>query len=268
MKRALVWVAVVALVLLGHFFGGEKMRGVLDALPALIAALVGWLFAHTQARGRTPLIARAIAAIDGPQWLTDPAIATYARRLTAVWAAWQFALAACAALLALHAHGFFADAARLPSPRMFGWIILPSAVAALFLGEYFLRPRLLPQAPRQGLFDFFVALIRHWPALLTTRVTTDSICEQFHIAASHPALPGHFPGDPIVPGVVMLEHVAAAVRRAFGAEVAGLPQVKFLCPLRPDQSVELRVDRDGAGAKFCIHRGQELVASGTLELRP
>ena len=99
MKRALVWVAVVVLVLLGHLFGGKNLRGALDTLPALIAALVGWLFARTLCAGRTPLIARAIAAIDGPRWLDDPAVAAYARRLTAVWAVWQFALAACAALL-------------------------------------------------------------------------------------------------------------------------------------------------------------------------
>ena len=170
MKRALAWFALVALVLLGHFFGGEKLRGALDALPALIAAAIGWLFARTLARGRSPLIARAIAAIDGPQWLNDSTIAAYARRLTAVWAAWQFALAACAALVALHAHGFFANAAWLPLPRAFGWIVLPLAVAVLFLGEFLLRPRLLPQAPRRGLFAFLAALIRHWPALLTERV--------------------------------------------------------------------------------------------------
>jgi uncharacterized membrane protein len=169
MKRAHVWLGVAALALLGHFFGGETLHGALDALPALIAALVGWLFARTLARGRRPLIARAIAAIDGPQWLDDPAVAAYARRLTAVWAVWQSALAACAALLALHAHGFFADSAWLPSPRAFGWIVLPLAVAALFLGEFFLRPYLLPQTPRRGLFAFIAALIRHWPALLAER---------------------------------------------------------------------------------------------------
>ena len=64
--------------------------------------------------------------------------------------------------------------------------------------------------------------------------TTDAV------AASHPALPGHFPGQPIVPGVVLLERVAATARRAFAAEVAGLPQVKFLRPLHPGEDAELR----------------------------
>ena len=95
---------------------------------------------------------------------------------------------------------------------------------------------------------------------------TNAICEHFHIAASHPALPGHFPGDPIVPGVVLLEHVVATVERTFAANVAGLPQVKFLHPLRAEEIAELRIERSGAGAKFSIARGQELIASGTLEL--
>ena len=95
-----------------------------------------------------------------------------------------------------------------------------------------------------------------------------SICEHFHIAASHPALPGHFPGQPIVPGVVLLERVAAAARRAFGTHVTGLPQVKFLRPLRLDEVAELRIERDGASAKFSIQHGRELIAAGTLELAP
>lgn len=95
---------------------------------------------------------------------------------------------------------------------------------------------------------------------------TALICEHFHIAASHPAVPGHFPGNPVVPGVILLERVAAAARSAFGTDVTGLPQVKFLRPLRPDEDVELSIERSGASAKFSIRRGQDHIASGTLEL--
>jgi 3-hydroxymyristoyl/3-hydroxydecanoyl-(acyl carrier protein) dehydratase len=62
---------------------------------------------------------------------------------------------------------------------------------------------------------------------------TTSICEHFRIAASHPAFPGHFPGAPVVPGVVLLERVTSTTRRAFDMEVVGLPQVKFLRTLFP-----------------------------------
>ena len=34
---------------------------------------------------------------------------------------------------------------------------------------------------------------------------------KFRVAADHPALPGHFPGRPIVPGVVILDHVQQAI---------------------------------------------------------
>ncbi len=97
---------------------------------------------------------------------------------------------------------------------------------------------------------------------------TSQICEQFHIAATHPALPGHFPGAAVVPGVVLLERVAAAAERTFGTRIAGLPQVKFQHPLRPDEVAELRVERTGVLARFSIRRGQDLIASGTLELAP
>jgi 3-hydroxymyristoyl/3-hydroxydecanoyl-(acyl carrier protein) dehydratase len=56
------------------------------------------------------------------------------------------------------------------------------------------------------------------------------------IDAGHPSLPGHFPGTPIVPGVVLLDEILAALtewRR--GSRVTAIHAVKFLAPLKPQQ---------------------------------
>ncbi len=81
---------------------------------------------------------------------------------------------------------------------------------------------------------------------------------KFRIDASHPSLPGHFPGNPIVPGVVLLDRVCAAIEAAHGGECAlRLPQVKFLQPLLPGQEadVELRVVEMPAAGLAAIESG-------------
>ncbi len=97
---------------------------------------------------------------------------------------------------------------------------------------------------------------------------TMPLCETFHIAASHPALPGHFPGRPIVPGVVLLDRIAAAAERGFGRRLVALPEVKFRRPLAPGATVRLRLERTTDGARFALHCGAEEIARGTLELAP
>jgi 3-hydroxymyristoyl/3-hydroxydecanoyl-(acyl carrier protein) dehydratase len=57
------------------------------------------------------------------------------------------------------------------------------------------------------------------------------------ISADHPCLPGHFPGAPIVPAVVIIDEIRAALtewRRDY--ETAGISTLKFLAPLKPDQA--------------------------------
>ncbi len=90
--------------------------------------------------------------------------------------------------------------------------------------------------------------------------------EQFHIAANHPALPGHFPGAPVVPGVVLLDHVVAVAGRVWDLKVSGLPQVKFLQPLAPESPAQLTIERGDAGVRFRIQAGAQLIASGLIEV--
>src|SRR4029077_10218443 len=57
------------------------------------------------------------------------------------------------------------------------------------------------------------------------------------IPADHPSLAGHFPDAPVVPGVVILAEVTAALAEwRPGWQLTGVPAVKFLLPLKPEQS--------------------------------
>lgn len=64
----------------------------------------------------------------------------------------------------------------------------------------------------------------------------------FTIEAGHPALPGHFPGRPIVPGVVLLDHAVLRIAAALGLppQPARLASVKFLATVVPNEPVTVR----------------------------
>ena len=87
------------------------------------------------------------------------------------------------------------------------------------------------------------------------------------VSAAHPALAGHFPGNPIVPGALLLARVARAAAQAFGDRVGGAPAVKFLAPLRPgeDFAVELELTARST-LRFRVLRQATLIAAGTLRL--
>jgi 3-hydroxyacyl-[acyl-carrier-protein] dehydratase len=93
--------------------------------------------------------------------------------------------------------------------------------------------------------------------------------DSFVIAIDHPALPGHFPGNPVVPGVVVLDHVLAVAESWRGAalDVAGLPQVKFLSPLLPGERAEVTLDDNGDALRFAVHCGDRAIAQGRFALR-
>lgn len=84
------------------------------------------------------------------------------------------------------------------------------------------------------------------------------------IDPAHPALAGHFPGNPVVPGVVVLERVAAALEAWRGTAVGKL-DVKFVRPLRPGEEATIALDGDGARVRFEVARADGGVfARGTL----
>ncbi len=62
----------------------------------------------------------------------------------------------------------------------------------------------------------------------------------FTIADDHPCLPGHFPGRPIVPGVVLLDAATALILgRLPGTLLRAISAVKFLTPVLPGDVVDV-----------------------------
>ena len=87
----------------------------------------------------------------------------------------------------------------------------------------------------------------------------------FTIPADHPSLPGHFPGRPLVPGVVVLERVVEAIERTHGAlRPLRLPQVKFLQPLLPGEVARIELDGAAPRWRFRVLRDTTLIASGEI----
>jgi len=89
----------------------------------------------------------------------------------------------------------------------------------------------------------------------------------FSISSDHPALAGHFPGNPVVPGVVILHEVMLAADEWLGSAAAArrLPYAKFITPLRPGEDATIELTRDGASVSFSVRRGERVVAKGAFE---
>ncbi|APV52426.1 hypothetical protein BWI17_12630 [Betaproteobacteria bacterium GR16-43] len=91
--------------------------------------------------------------------------------------------------------------------------------------------------------------------------------ERFTVPATHPSIAGHFPGDPIVPGALILERVAQVMRAQFPGKRPGvLASARFHAPLRPDEAAMIEARRDGNRVTFEVRRGETLLASGIWRL--
>lgn len=89
----------------------------------------------------------------------------------------------------------------------------------------------------------------------------------FSLSAGHPCFEGHFPGRPLVPGVLLLDAVFLAVSEAGHGTVTRLRHAKFRAPVGPDVAMDiilqpLAVDRIG----FRCQCGGVLVLAGEVEV--
>lgn len=71
-----------------------------------------------------------------------------------------------------------------------------------------------------------------------------------YFPASHPAGAGHFPGNPIIPGALLLAEVLRAIERAEGGQYVScnVKNAKFLAPVRPGDTVGIDYARSVQGS--------------------
>jgi len=90
-------------------------------------------------------------------------------------------------------------------------------------------------------------------------------------APGHPVFAGHFPGNPIVPGVLLLDevHHALVARLACSPTTLSVSSFKFLFPVRPGQAVSWALHEHAQGLyDVQLFAGERLVASGRFMRAP
>ncbi len=81
------------------------------------------------------------------------------------------------------------------------------------------------------------------------------------IAKDHPAYEGHFPGNPLLPGVVLLAEAMAAL----DASGRSVDNAKFLLPVEPGTPLTLSHQVLASGAvRFEVESPRGVVATGLL----
>jgi len=90
------------------------------------------------------------------------------------------------------------------------------------------------------------------------------------ISADHPSLPGHFPDAPLVPGVLILDEVLAALHDWHkDCRLTAIRTVKFLQPLKPEQSFTIcfsASNDDARQVNFCCRIDGRVIVEGQLEV--
>ncbi len=87
------------------------------------------------------------------------------------------------------------------------------------------------------------------------------------VPPDHPAFAGHFPGTPILPGVVLLDVALQIIAKARGIslDLCEISSVKFLSPANPGDELVIQHSLSASGTiRFDIMAGMRKIGSGSI----
>lgn len=169
------------------------------------------------------------------------------------------------------------DLDRRPTARLLVFVVAPERspeailaelreqVDAVFLPRRVVRVDAIPRnevgkLSRQAQLDLIAQAER-------SKAEGGILAGRFTIPADHPSLAGHFPGRPVVPGVVLLDHAFALIAARLGARIRGVEAAKFTGPVLPADEVEVFYRLNGAERlTFTCLKEDAPVVRGTARL--
>ncbi|MGH0035904.1 MAG: hypothetical protein ACQGVK_12835 [Myxococcota bacterium] len=262
------------------------------AVAAVVAATVAWnhplgllltpaginlallvTFGHSLSADRTMVERFARLQVDH----LSPAELDYCRSVTRLWCGFFLANGAIALALAL--------TGSLAAWALYTGFISYLAMGVLFTAEYLYRhwrfrryvgaftdpvlrrifpPEVEAAPPERGSGP------RLAPEVIGQEETANRLEQALRVPLDLDCIPGHFPGVPIVPGVVQVDWVMRAIAGWTGRRpsIRSLEALKFKKPLRPGNELVLALERDGDGApyRFEFRQGEDVYSSGRIHL--
>ncbi len=109
-----------------------------------------------------------------------------------------------------------------------------------------------------------------WHTLLSYSLGKDSIFGQFTIPAESLWFDGHFPGEPVLPGISMLCMVQELIRKANpGIRITGLRRTRFRQVVHDNAFLNIKIEweyqSNSRVVSFDITGNENLICSGFIE---
>ena len=99
----------------------------------------------------------------------------------------------------------------------------------------------------------------------------DTIKTTIQVPVQHPCFAGHFPGNPIVPGALLLQWILQVLREQLaGCDIKAVSSVKFTASLTPGDCCELLIHYPAGSEKIRLtcQSAKGLICKAVIVLEP